>query len=178
MNYQYSASEILLSKCLQIESSNNSFPKQHAEMRVRGFSCWASGCAQNGPGGRLKEYDWGWRRSQLCSYRMYAFHVFIFQRQTPRSSNLVAIPFARGNVFLKLRVSDPQLHWLFPGWSESNQDAASVEMTLSLDNGFPWLQKCHVSVCFIMVLLFIFFGGNDNFYFCAAFLIVLPIFRR
>lgn len=107
--------------------------------------------------------------------QLYACRVFIFQRQTPRSSNLVAIPFAKEPVKKKkIRVSVPQLYQLFAGPSESNQDTVSVEMTLSLDNGFLLLHKCHVSVCLVMTLLLIFFGGNDYFYFCAVFLIVAP----
>lgn len=74
----------------------------------------------------------------------------------------------------KLQVSIPQLYQLFARPSESNQDTVSVEMTLSLDNGFLLLHKCHVSVCLVMTLLLIFFGGNDYFYFCAVFLTVFP----
>lgn len=58
---------------------------------------------------------------------------------------------------LKIHVSYQQLYWLFIGLSESNQDAVSVEMTLSLANGFLLVHKCRVSVCFMMMLLFIFF---------------------
>lgn len=60
------------------------------------------------------------------------------------------------------------------GPSESHQDTVSLEMTLSLGNGFLLLRKCPVSVGLVMTLLLIFFGGNDYFYFCAVFLTVLP----
>lgn len=74
----------------------------------------------------------------------------------------------------RIHVSVPQWYQLFSGPSESNEDAVSVEMTLSLGPGFLLVHKCHVSLRLVMTLLRLFFGGNDYCYFCTVFLTVFP----
>lgn len=54
----------------------------------------ASDCAQGGPGGRMKDARGGGGEKSAVLSWAYAFLTVFFPRQTPRSSNWVAIPFA------------------------------------------------------------------------------------